>query len=188
MLKSYIAPEYKEIEQALESFLQEQNLDIVTVRSLLRGSMEVFETELPKAMLVYINGSDLSKGASCKVKNIKVNFKFAIESIVNVKQICSEKELGLILTLLKALVFLIDRATIRLGNSEALVVFCLYRLQQATPEEIAEYAKKLKESNKKADMTFAEVETALGKLEEINTVELQNGKYVLCETIIVKVS
>lgn len=167
-------------------YLSNLILDTITVNSLIRGSIEVLEEEIPKASIVTIDENNPTTGVSIKARNIKVNFKFAINSIFSFKPVCDSKEIWLILTILKAMLFLLDEMKINLDANDALIVFCLYRLQKSTPEKIVEYAKNLKENGITTDMQIVDVQDALKKLEKIGTVKLEDGDYVLCETILLR--
>ena len=60
-MPDYIAHEYEEIEKILEPFAKEHKLDMVTLRSLIRGSIEVLEPALPKATVTMIETENFSK-------------------------------------------------------------------------------------------------------------------------------
>lgn len=187
-MAGYIAPEYEEIEQSLIPFLKEHDIDLITVSSLIRGSIEVLEPEIPTASVAAINGNDLTSGISLKLKNIKVNLKFALNSIFSFKSVCSSEGIWLILAILKAIVSLLGEIKVDLDAKEAIVLFCIYRLQSATPGEIIEYAEKLRENGKETDIQIEDVNEALEKLERIRTIKLENGKYLLCEKVLVSKS
>ncbi len=69
-MASYIAPEYEEIEKNLMPFLKEHDLDAITLSSLIRGSIEVLEPEIPTASVAVIDADNLASGISVKLKNI----------------------------------------------------------------------------------------------------------------------
>lgn len=105
-MAGYIAPEYEEIEKSLIPFTEEHDLDPVTVSSLIRGSIEVLEPEIPTASVAVIDADNLTSGISVKLKNIKVNLKFALNSIFSFKSVCDAEGMWLILAILKTIVFL----------------------------------------------------------------------------------
>lgn len=182
----YVVPEYEEITQNLEPFIQKNGLDLVTVESLIRGSIEVEEPELPSASIAIVDGSKLSSGASYKIKNVKVNLKFALNSILAFKSVCDQKDKNLILVILKTIVFLLDEMKVTFEELEARVLFCIYRLQSATEEDIVSYVKNSLEKNPKDDdIQIEDVSKALEKLEKIGTVELKDGKYSITETVLI---
>ena len=185
-MTSYIVPEYEEIEQKLQPFLDSHDLDPITVRSLIRGSIEFLEEEMPKASISMIDENNLATGVSVKPRNIKVNFKFAINSIFAFKTTCDSKGIWLILTILKATLFLLNEMTINFDVNDAIVIFCLYRLQKATPNRIAEYANNLTENEHLTDIQTTDIQNTLENLEKIGTVKLDNGNYVLSETILLR--
>lgn len=187
-MAGYIAPEYEEIEKSLIPFTQEHDLDSITVSSLIRGSIEVLEPEISTASVAVIDANNLASGISAKLKNIKVNLKFALNSIFSFKSVCDAEGMWLILAILKTIVLLLEEMVVELGAKEAVVLFCIYRLRSATAGEIIEYAEKLRENGEKVDIQNESVSDALKNLERIGTIKLENGKYILCETILVRKS
>lgn len=187
-MAGYIAPEYEEIEKNLVPFLEEHNLDRITLSSMLRGSIEILEPEIPTASVAIIDADNLTSGISVKLKNIKINIKFALNSICSFKSICDAEGKWLILAILKTIVFLLEEMKVELGLKEAIVLFCIYRLQSATPEEIVEYAEKVKQNEEGTEIQISDVNDALNTLEKIGTIKLENGKYFLCETILIRKS
>lgn len=187
-MAGYIAPEYEEIEKNLIPFTEEHDLDSITVSSLMRGSIEVLEPEIPTASVAVIDANNLTSGISVKLKNIKVNLKFALNSIFSFKSVCDVEGRWLILAILKTIVFLLKEMKVEFGEKEAIVLFCIYRLQSATSEEIIEYAQKLRENEKEVDIQIEDVNDALKNLERIGTIKLEYGKYILCETILIRKS
>lgn len=185
-MTEYIAQEYEEIEKSLIPFTKEHDLDSITVNSLIRGSIEVVEPGFPRASIAVIDTKNPASSISLKLKNIKVNLKFALNSIFSFKSVCDAEGKWLILAILKTIVFLLEKMQVKLGENEAVVLFCIYRLQSATSGEIVEYVKKLKENGREADIEIKDVNNALQNLEKIGTIKLENGKYFLCEIILIK--
>ncbi len=187
-MASYIAPEYEEIEKNLMPFLKEHDLDAITLSSLIRGSIEVLEPEIPTASVAVIDADNLASGISVKLKNIKINMKFALNSIFSFKSVCDAEGVWLVLVMLKTIVFLLEETKVKLNANEAIVLFCIYRLQSATLKEIVEYTKTLKKNEKNADIQIKDANDAIKNLEKIGTVKLEDGKYSLCETILIRKS
>ena len=167
-MAGYIAPEYEEIEKSLIPFTEEHDLDPVTVSSLIRGSIEVLEPEIPTASVAVIDADNLTSGISVKLKNIKVNLKFALNSIFSFKSVCDAEGMWLILAILKTIVFFVEEMKVELGEKEAVVLFCIYRLRAATSGEIIEYAEKLRKNGKEVDIQIEGVNDALKNLELLN--------------------
>lgn len=137
-MANYIAPEYEDLEKKLSFFSKEHDLDQITISSLIRGSIEILEPEIPTASVSVIDANNLS-GQSVKIKNIKVNLKFALNSIFSFKTVYDAKGIWLILAVLKAVMFLVENMKIEFDKKDALVLFCLYRLKSATLDEIVRY-------------------------------------------------
>ena len=183
---SYLASEYKEIENFLVPFVEEHNLDRITVNSLIRGSVEVLESEMPTASKVIIDMDDFSSSMSVKLKNIKVNLSFSLSSIFSFKSICDTEGVWLILAILKAIAFLWGEMKIQLDGIEAITLFALYRLRVANTTEIWEYVKKIEIDKEMVNMSLDSVEEAVKNLEKIRTVKLIDGKYRMCESILIR--
>lgn len=181
-MPGYIDPVYEEIEKELSPFVQEHDLDLVTVNSLIRGSIEILEPEMPTDSWGGLK-NNLSSGIDIKCKNIKINLKFALDSIFSLKYIFDANKKWLILTILKAIVFLLGSMKIELDNDDTVVLFCIYRLRSATTEEITNYAKKLQENKTISNIQINDISKTLKNLEDINSIKLEDGKYSLCETI-----
>lgn len=145
-MPSYIAPEYEKIEKNLTPFVKEHDVDTITFNSLIRGSIEILEPEIPTASVAVIDADNLTSGISVKLKNIKINLKFALNSIFSFKSVCDAEGVWLVLAILKTIVFLLEETKVKLDANEAMVLFSIYRLQSATPKEIFEYIKILKKN------------------------------------------
>lgn len=63
---------------------------------------------------------------------------------------CDAEGMWLILAILKTIVFFVEEMKVELGEKEAVVLFCIYRLRAATSGEIIEYAEKLRKMGKKS--------------------------------------
>ena len=101
---------------------------------------------------------------------------------------CDAEGMWLILAILKTIVFFVEEMKVELGEKEAVVLFCIYRLRAATSGEIIEYAEKLRKNGKEVDIQIEGVNDALKNLERIGTIKLENGKYILRETILIRKS
>lgn len=184
----YLEPEYVIIERSLEPFIQEHNLDEVTVKSLIRGCVEIVEPELPSVSYVVLNENNIESTKSIKVKNIKFNLKFALNSIFSFKSICGLEDIWLVLAILRAILLLVEDMKIVLEKKEAIVLFCIYRLRFATVQEIKEYHDSDNFSNSVGDeeMSIKEIQEAIKNLQKIGTVDIKDGKYYIGETIYVR--
>lgn len=187
-MTGYIVPEYEEISKSLQSFSDEHSLDMVTLNSLIRGSVEIIEPEKTTASDITINPDNWTSGKSIKITNIKINLKFALNSVFSFKSICDSEGIWLILAFLKAILFLREASTIELDVNESIVLFCIYRLQTADSEEIVTYAKGLNLDIQTVDIHSGNIENILKKLENIGTIKLEAGKYILRETIMINKS
>ncbi|MCM1244855.1 MAG: hypothetical protein NC293_04325 [Roseburia sp.] len=187
-MMGYIAPEYLEIERRLKPFICEHGLDEVTVKSLIRGSVEIVESELPTASIAILDADDFEKSASIKFGNIRFNVEFGLKSLFSMKEVCSQEGLWLVLVLIKTMLFFIKEVKKPFGQIEAIVLFCVYRLRNATVEQILAY---YTEDNFEKTVTDMELDDkcvleALDKLMELGTIDMNNGKYFVKEVVIVR--
>ena len=183
-MPDYIEREYEDIEKFLEPFAEEHELDMVTLGSLIRGSIEILEPTLPKATVTVIETENFSKATSWKINNIKFNLKSAFNSIFLFKTIPAKNDIWLIMAIFRIILSVFDTLRVELNQQEAIVLFCVYRLRNATCEEINLYVEKLKVEGKKVELSKEEIKESLEKLEKIGTILLQNGKYSLVETVL----
>ncbi|MCM1498056.1 MAG: hypothetical protein NC124_06270 [Clostridium sp.] len=184
----YVAPEYLALERKLEPFIMEHGLDNLTIKSLIRGSMEIIEPEPPTALLAIIDANDLQKGFSIKLKNIKFNILFALNSIFNMKAICDEKGMWSILALLKAICSFAEEIYISFEQADAIVLFCVYRLQLATVQQIQKYHNECNFQRQVADIELDDngIQGSLDNLEKKGVIDVDEGKYFVKESIIVR--
>lgn len=179
--------EYNEIDRMLEPFVAEHELDDITVSSLIRGSIEILEPEMPMASVASIDVNNFTDSWSIKPTNLRVNLKFAFNSIFSVKSIHDAEGIWLIIVILKAIVFLLADMLVTLDKTEAQVLFGLYRLQSATCGSIAEYVNRaLKKNEEDDDIPLEDIQAALDNLEKIGTVKMDNGKYCMRESILIR--
>lgn len=187
-MTKYVAPEYLFIEQNLGPFIAEHDLDSVTIKSLIRGSVEVLEPEPPNALLTVIDANNLQKGSSIKLRNIKFNVQFALQSIFSMKDVCDEKGMWSVLAFIKAIYAFVKAMHISFGQIDAIVLFCVYRLRSATVPQIIEYHNESNFDKKIADIVLSEknVQSALADLEKLGIVGIDGGEYFVKESIIVR--
>lgn len=176
---------YEELEGALSSFIDEHELDDVTVNSLFRSSIEFLEPELQTATVVVLDAGKLDETKSIKASNVKIGIKFALGAIFAVKPMLTENGVWLVLLVLKAIVTLVGDHIVDLSREEAIILFAIYRLQSADEERILEYiTSSLSVSH--GIISKDRLDEGLKKLEKIRTIKLVDGKFVVNETVIIK--
>lgn len=176
---------YEGLEGALSSFIDEHELDDVTVNSLFRSSVEFLEPELQTATVVVLDAGKLDETKSIKASNVKIGIKFALGAIFAVKPMLTEKGIWLVLLVLKAIVTLAGDLSENISREEAIILFAIYRLQSADAEQIHEYiSNSLSDSN--GNVSKDRLNEGLKKLEKIRTIKLVDGKYVVNETVVIK--
>ncbi|MCR4637431.1 MAG: hypothetical protein K5754_14505 [Butyrivibrio sp.] len=167
-------------------FIKEHRIDEISVQSLFKATIDFVENEPEAASVVYISPDDFSKAKSTKISNVRINLKFAIDMIFAVNLVLTSDGMWLLLSLLKAIVFLYDSMTTKLEKDEAIVLFAIYRLQKADSSRIKEYLDSLATSNKSGDFKVANVDESLQKLKKINTIDTVDGMWYITELIVVK--
>jgi hypothetical protein len=180
---------YDDLQNLLSDVVVEYELDPVTVNSLLLSSFVFLEPELQSATVAIIDPSNFEKSKSIRASNIQVDLKFALDAIFATISVFTAKSSLLILYVLKAIVLLIDKASIQLGKNDAIVLFAIYRLQKADKNAILRYINKLRTENDDIDIVNeSTIEKSLKTLEDIKTIELIDGLYSLNDVIVIKAS
>ncbi len=180
---------YEDLQDALSDVIKENNLDIVSVHSLLMSSFDFLEPELQSASVAIINFEELNKSKSIHPSNIQVNMKVALDAIFAVKSIFSAEDFSLVLLVLKAILTLINCSTVQINKEEAIVLFSVYRLKNSNVDGIYDYIKRLKEENENISVINREaIEQSLRSLEKIKAIELVDGLYSVRDIIILKAS
>lgn len=172
--------EYDSLLDQVSDLIHENKVDGVTVRSLYQSSFEFEELTPQVASVAVISASGNKDGFSIKPLNIKISFKFALDAIFMSKPLLTEKGIWLILSLLRAICFLLGQAVKTISKEESVVIFALYRLRQADIDRITEYI-----DNGLCDYSI-DVKLSLEKLTKLNVVDIEDGKYYLKELIIIK--
>lgn len=176
---------YEELEEALSSYIDEHELDRVTVNSLFRSSIEFLEPELQTATVVVLDVGKLDETKSIKASNVRIWIKFALGAIFAVKPMLTEKGIWLVLLVLKAIVTLVGDIKVDISSKEAIILFAIYRLQSADAEQIYEYISNSL-SGSYGSVSKDRLNEGLKKLEKIKTIKLVDGQYVVNETMIIK--
>ena len=114
-----------------------------------------------------------------------MSLKYALDSLFVAKSAVGETEIWLILAILQTLMHLIDDATVVIGRNEAFVLLAIYRLRSATVNRIKRYITDdlgiYLEPGEQID-----VKKSITNLENIGTISMEEGKYVLNEIVKIK--
>lgn len=180
-MERYIPEEYKTVICMLNPILEKYELDKITVESLVRSSIEVEEQQVNPVTFFW--KSKQGKSYSTKASNIKVNLVFSLKSIFRVKNIISEKDVWLALTIIYMIVDLFTVATQEIDELSALVLIGVYRLQHGNIERLNNYIKEISPESMKEDITIQGIEESLIKLEGWGCIHCVEGEYIVNETV-----
>lgn len=184
-MSGYICYEHKVIINQLEPFISNHNLDRVSVESLVKSCVEILSNDLPKASTSIIDLKNLKNSFNFKFSNIRINFTFGLNLIFKLKTCFISNDIWFVLSLLEIARILIQEATIKLNESDALVLTSIYRLKDANENEIIEYANSINPCyHNILDKDI--VNESLKNLEALKSIILDDGKYRLCEYIYIK--
>ena len=149
-----------------------KNLDEITVKSLFRTCIESINPELPHSSVVIkgIKNSDISY--SVKLKNIKLNFGFALDMILGV---------------LDVLRTFFSNITEKLEEKDAYLIYMIHKIdfrkKGVSKDDLKEYIKQ----DSKAKEYFqkeTDLEKSLERLENIQSIRLEDGLYHIVEIIL----
>lgn len=159
-------------------------LDPITVRSLFRSCIEPENPELPHSSIVKRDISNPEVAYSLKISNIKLNLRFALDIIIGLNSIYNESKEQLLILLLKVIQYFFSESKVKIDKKQTYVLYAIALLEGngegVLEERIIQYAQK----NKKEDM-ITDIDSILKELENLKTIYLLEGKYHLCETVIV---
>lgn len=180
-MDKYIPKGYKEIIDMLEPIIDEYDLDKISVESLVRSSIEVEEQPVqPVTMLWKSKDGNIY---SAKPSNIKMNLRFALSTAFRMKTVISQKDLWLALAIVHLVVDLFAGTVKKIDEISGLILLAVYRLQSADEKRIFEYAKEICPEEKLGIINETSVKIALDHLEEWGCIKLEQGRYVLNETV-----
>ncbi len=176
-----IPEEYTRIISMLEPVIKEYNLDEISVKSLVRSSIEVEEQPIQPATVVW--KSKDGKIYSTKPSNIKVNLKFALSTIFRLKTVISQKDIWVALAVLHLVVDLFTNSAIEIDELAGLALLSVYRLQHADEERLLKYAEEICPEEKHEMVQKDDFVLSLARLEEWGCIKKEQGEYILNETV-----
>ena len=174
-------------EKSLTSKEEMKNLDEITVKSLFRTCIESINPELPHSSVVIkgIKNSDISY--SVKLKNIKLNFGFALDMILGVGNVLDGKKSRLIFLVLDVLRTFFSNITEKLEEKDAYLIYMIHKIdfrkKGVSKDDLKEYIKQ----DSKAKEYFqkeTDLEKSLERLENIQSIRLEDGLYHIVEIIL----
>ena len=164
-----------------------KNLDEITVKRLFRTCIESINPELPHSSVVIkgIKNSDISY--SVKLKNIKLNFGFALDMILGVGNVLDGKKSRLIFLVLDVLRTFFSNITEKLEEKDAYLIYMIHKIdfrkKGVSKDDLKEYIKQ----DSKAKEYFqkeTDLEKSLERLENIQSIRLEDGLYHIVEIIL----
>ena len=96
-----------------------KDLDEVTVKSLFRTCIESLNPELPRSSVIIKSIKNSETAYSVKLKNIKLNLRFALDMILGVGGVLEGSKLMLIFLVLDVLCTFFSNATEKLEEKDA---------------------------------------------------------------------
>ena len=88
----------------------------------------------------------------------------------------------MIFSILNVVNLLKDQSTITLGESEAIVLYVIYKLRRANEDKISRYIHDCDELRKDT----INIEQSLDLLEKIGAIEMIGGEYTIKEIVIIR--
>ena len=99
------------------------------------------------------------------------------------KTVFNQKDIWLVLAVLHLIIDLFTNAVEKNDEAAAFVLLATFRLQEASQDEILEYALKIQPDESQLTISSDVVQEALDNLEDLRCIELKEGKYHVIETI-----
>lgn len=175
-----IPEEYNKVIEQLQPVIEAFNLDRVSVESLVRSSIEIEEQPIPPASVIWRDRKGIMH--TTKPSNIKVNLRFALETVLDLRPVICKEDIWMVLAILNVVMGLFSKITEDIDDFSGLVLVAVYRLRHAETENIRNYVREIDpDKNRKiSDEIFMET---LTKLEKLGCIRLENGQFALNETI-----
>lgn len=175
------------IEKYIQAYLETKtdgDVDIITALSLLRSSIEIENAELPKSSVLILDQKNSGKSCSIKLKNIKFNFRYALDMLLGMCAITSNPQVNMEMVVLM-LSFIRDsfnESKILLDEEKAAIIIEIFqRALNCNETTEADIVARLDMGGKEED-----VRNALDDLEKIGCIECVEAKYHICETVFMK--
>lgn len=180
------------VNEMIESYLKNKeekyDLDETTVKSLFRTCIESVNPELPHSSFITKGIKQKDVSYSVKITNIKLNFGFALDMIMGINGVITEKKFGLIIVLLDVLRTFFSEAVVKLEDEDAYLIYLIHKIDYkkmgVSKQKIMRCIKDdIIAQEKKYFLEENRLEDSLGRLEEIHSIVLKNGYYYVTETV-----
>lgn len=173
--------EYDFLVSQVADLINDRKVDEVTVRSLYQSCFEFEELTPQVASIAVVSTSGKSDSFSIKPLNVNINLKFALDTIFMSRPVFTENGIWLILSLLRALCYLLGSTVKPITKEEAILVYAVYRLRQADESRIIDYIKEIELYD-----DIKDAQEALNSLVKLNVLDIEDGDYFLKESVIIK--
>lgn len=180
-MNEYLPEEYSRVIKMINPIVEKYGLDSILVNSIIRGAIEKEPQPIQPASTVW--KSKKGNTYSLKPTNIKVNLSFALSNAFRLKTIFKQEDIWLVLAILHLAIDLFTSAVEKVDEASSLILLATFRLQEASKEDILNYAIKIQPKENKLVITDELVQTALDNLEDLRCVKLKDGKYHVVESI-----
>lgn len=177
------------IEAYLNSKEEMKTLDEVTVKSLFRTCIETINPELPHSSVIIRGIRKPDKTYSIKLKNIKMNFNFALDMIIGLGSVYEGSKIMLIWLILDVLRTFFSEVSVELVKDDAYLIYVIYKLDYTVTgikkEQLEDYF--ATDTIAKQNGYFTEpgkLEESLDRMLKIHSITEQDGGYHISETIL----
>lgn len=177
------------IEAYLNTKKEMQEVDMVTIKSLFRTCIESVNPELPRSSVIVKGIKNPEASYSVKLKNVKLNFNFALDMILGIGGVLEGSKMMQIALLLDVLKTFFTNATVGLKEEDTYLVYLIHKMDYkktgVSKEQIAEYIKSDTIAKEKKYLSKTEeLDESLERLEKIHSIMLENACYHVTETIL----
>lgn len=180
------------VNEVIEAYLNTKeeikNVDEVTIKSLFRTCIESVNPELPRSSVIVKGIKNPETSYSVKLKNVKLNFNFALDMILGIGGVLEgskELQIALLLDVLKTF---FTNAAVKLEEEDTYLVYLIHKMDYkktgVSKEQIVEYIKSDERAKEKKYFSKTEeLDESLKRLENIRSIMLENECYHVTETI-----
>ena len=179
-----LSPQLQEIASRVKSAFPEERYSS-SIDSIIACMIELPDSPFPECQAIR-----LSDKTSFKLQNIKLSLIFTLESIFTIRDIRSDFLAESKVVLLKIFLYtirLLQKAEIKLSDSEVEVIFQLYKCTKGkcsiSEDELIEKIIEKQNNTEEEAFTKKDLSDAITELESIHCVSIENGKVQLLEKV-----
>ncbi|MBQ4524191.1 MAG: hypothetical protein IJA10_14780 [Lachnospiraceae bacterium] len=184
MENNKISQSYAELNEYLLEHIPHDSEDEVTIESLICSCAEFESTEQAKYSAVIPDLINHGKSISFKFSNIKFNLCTALDIILLTPTEIPSQKLNMVQFIIKLFRFVCGESMESLDENMTIVIKAIY---MSSYDGHGATMDKIKLCCKDFELIEENIQEAIEKLEEIKCIRLENGEYILLETVLLNI-